>query len=510
MAKTNWRKRLYEMIPGILLLATFVGSLTLSFIRPLWVIYFVIAFDLYWLMRVLHFIFYVSLSFSKYKKVIKIDWLEKVKTLPKWERIYHIIYLPTAGEPVEVLRSTFQSLAKSNYPKDRMIVVLGGEERLGNDFPLKAEQIVKEFGSLFYKLLVTIHPDGREGEIRGKGANSNWMGQRSKELVDALGIPYENLVVSYFDSDTCVHPQYYAYLSYRYLTHPNPTHVSFQPVVLYNNNIWESPAAMRVTAFATAFWLLTELMRPERMYTFSSHSMSFRALVDVDFWQKDIVTDDSRIFLQCFFRYNGKYAVEPLYIPVSMDTVYNPNYWKGFKSLYKQQRRWGWGVEHFPYMMMRFRENKQKNPAERIPWPKRFKYVWNLTEGMYSWASAPLLIFVLGRLPLWVASRSQTVSLVLVQNTPYVLAGLMNAAMVGLCVSALIGLLMLPPRPQTSPRWKYLMMLLQWILLPIALVIFGSIPAIEAQMRLMLGKKFHLGFFVTPKSRGDSAELKQF
>lgn len=495
MTPKSYKYRLLEMIPGLLIWTTLILSIVLSFIKPLWVIYFIIAFDLYWLFRVLHFIFFVNIAYFKFKNVQKTNWFERVKSYKNWERLYHIVYLPTAGEPVEVLRTTFQSLIESDYPNDKMIVVLGGEGRMEADFLPKAEQIKKEFENKVYKLLVTVHPDGLKDEMKGKGANAHWMGHRSKEMIDNLNIPYENLIVSYFDSDTCVHKQYFSYLAYKYLTHPNPTKASYQPAVVYNNNIWEAPAAMRVTAFGTIFWLLTELIRPERMYTFSSHSMSFQALVDVNFWQKDIVTDDSRIFLQCFFRYNGKYSVEPMYIPVSMDTVMDKSYWKSFKNLYKQQRRWAWGVEHFPYMMWNFRNNKL------IPWYKKLKYTWNLTEGMYSWATAPILIFVLGRLPLWVAGRGEESGSVIVQNAPFVLEWLMTAAMAGILVSAIISVLLLPPRPKHHPKWKYSIMLLQWILLPITLIIFGSIPAVEAQTRLMLGKKYHLGFFVTPKSR---------
>ncbi|MFH0779296.1 MAG: glycosyltransferase family 2 protein, partial [Parcubacteria group bacterium] len=447
------------------------------------------------LFRVSHFIFFVNISYFKYKKTIGVNWFAKVQTIADWQRIYHIVYLPTAGEPIEVLRATIQSLCASAYPLNKMIVVLGGEARLESDFLPKAEQIKKEFAEKFFRLLITVHPDGLVGEMKGKGANANWMGHRSQEMIDELKIPYDDLIVSYFDSDTCVHKQYFSYLAYLYLTNPNPTRASYQPAVLYNNNIWDAPAAMRVTAFGTIFWLLTELIRPERMYTFSSHSMSFRALVDVGFWEKTIVTDDSRIFLQCFFRYNGDYRVLPMYIPVSMDTVKDKSYWKSFKNLYKQQRRWAWGVEHFPYMMENFRNNKM------IPWYKKIKYTWNLVEGMYSWATAPILIFILGRLPLYVAGHGNDSSSVIVQNAPFVLEWLMTFAMAGIFVSAIISMLLLPQRPAHYNKWKYAVMLLQWILLPVTLILFGSLPAIDAQTRLMLGKKYHLGFFITPKIR---------
>ncbi|MBI4276287.1 hypothetical protein HY629_00410, partial [Candidatus Uhrbacteria bacterium] len=319
-----------------------------------------------------------------------------------------------------------------------------------------------------------------------------YAGHEAQKRIDTLKIPYEQVIVSAFDVDTVVHPQYFAYLTYRYMTHPNPTRTSFQPVALYNNNMWDSQAIVRVASFGTTFWLMTELARPDRLFTFSSHSMSFQALVDVDFWEKRIVTEDSRIFLQCFLYYDGKYEVTPLYIPVSMHTVTVESWWRSLVNLYKQQRRWAWGVEHFPYMLHHFRKNR------RIPWRTKLKYVWNLGEGMYSWATAPLLIFLLGRVPKYFATPELTRT-VLYQTAPSVLWWLMTAAMVGILASALVSLLLLPPRPETQPRFVWLIMILQWLLLPVTLVFFGSIPAIDAQTRLMLGK--YLGFWVTEKSK---------
>ncbi len=480
------------MFPGALLWAAFFVSILLSFARPLWIVYFIIIFSVFWMFRVVYFVFFLTHSWTKYRNAVATDWMAKVRAEANWGRLYHMVFLPTSGESLDVLRTTFESILKNSHPLEKFIVLLAGEERAKDDFLPKAEALEKEYGGQFAKLLVTVHPDGVEGEIKAKGANAHYAGKKAKEWVDEQGIPYENIIVSYFDCDTCAHPQYFACVAYHYLTHPNPMRTSYQPIALYNNNIWESMPIMRIAAFSTTFWLMTELARPERLMTFSSHSMSFRALVDVDFWQKDIVTDDSRIFLQCFMRYDGDYTVTPIFVPVSMDTVMTDGLWKSLKSLYKQQRRWAWGVEHFPYMAHHFQRNK------KIPLGKKVRFLWNHVEGMFTWAAAPILLFVLGRLPLLAAPTSLKDSVVL-QNTPFTLEKIMFVSMIGIMVSAVFSLLLLPAKTKPTGMWSRIVMVLQWIFLPVTLIIFGSFPATEAQTRLMLGKR--LGFFVTPKAR---------
>jgi hypothetical protein len=503
MFSDRTKYRILEIIPGTFVWLTFIGAIIFSFLKPLWVIYFVIAFCVYWLLRVFYFIFYLIISWKRFRQDIKIDWFEKLKKINDWEKYYHLIVLPTYQEPVEILRTTFQSLIASKYPPEKMIVVLAGEERDKERFLQNAEIIKNEFGESFYQFLVTLHPDNLSGEMKAKGANAHFAGWKAKELIDKLQIPYENIIVSYFDCDTCVHPQYFACLTYKYAIHPKRTRCAFQPVALYNNNIWDSMALMRVAAFGTTFWLLTELAKPDRLFTFSSHSIAFQSLIDVGFWQKDIVTDDSRIFLQCFIRYGGDFRVVPMYVPVSMDTVMVNGTWRSLVNLYKQQRRWAWGIEHFPYMVWHFSHNTLKTAqgeikVQPIPFFKKIKYLWNLSEGMYSWATAPILIFILSRLPFWFGN-GKFGETALFQSTPIILKWLLTAAMAGMLASAILFIFFLPPRPQKEKPFKFFIMILQWLLLPVTLILFGSVPATEAQTRLMLGK--YLGFRVTEKER---------
>lgn len=487
------RYRALELVPGLLVWTTFFSAILLSFIKPLWAIYIIIVFDFYWLVKVLYWILYLFHSYRRYKKESKINWLEKVRHLPRWEHIKHLIVLPTYKEPFEVLLTTFESISNVDYPLHKMMVVIGVEERDEENGSKNAQEIIKKYGSKFAHLTYSVHPYGIEGELPGKGTNSCWaLNHIKKEYIDPNDIPYEDVIVSTFDVDTCPDKQYFSHLTYKFLTHPKPLQTSYQPIAFFNNNIWRSNIITRVVSNSTTFWLLTELSRPERLFTFSSHSMSLKTLIAVGLWQKDIVTEDSRIFLQCFFHFNGDYTVTPMFTSVSMDTVEGKTIPETIKALYKQQQRWAWGVEHFPYMVWHFARNKG------IPFIKKLHYFFNLTEGMYSWATAPIIILLLGRLPFYLV-RSTERSTVLAQNAPFVLEKLMQVAMIGLFCTAILSVALMPKKPKELSALKYIPVFFQWILFPLTTIIFGSIPAIDSQTRLMLGK--YLGFNVTPKVR---------
>lgn len=486
--------RIFEMIPGAIVWFTFFVAIAISVVRPLWAIYGIILFDLYWLFRVVYFLIFVLYSHNRYRRSIRIRWFERLKGEKKeWESIYHLVFLPMSSEPLALVEETFRALLSSQYPKNKFIVVLAGESRCEDHFQTVAKEITRRYGDAFYRLLITVHPDNVPGEIISKGSNLHYAAGKAKGLIDELGIPYISVIVSTFDIDTVVHPEYFACLSHTYLSQPDPTRSSYQPVVLYNNTMWDSPAPMRLAALSATFWLLTELARPDRLFTFSSHSMSFRALVDVGFWENDMINEDSRIFLQCYLHYHGHYSVVPLYIPVSMDTVLAPTLVRSLVNLYKQQRRWAWGVEHFPYLCHAFLKDRA------IPLHSKIYRLWLQTEGMYTWATAPIIILILGYLPLLFAD-SVVKETVIAQNAPYILAWLMNFSMIGMFVLGLLSFFLLPPRPERHDPYKFLYMVAQWALLPVTIILFSALPAIDAQTRLMIGK--YLGSFnVTEKAR---------
>jgi hypothetical protein len=73
--------------------------------------------------------------------------------------------------------------------------------------------------------------------------------------------------------------------------------------------------------------------------------------------------------------------------------------------------------------------------------------------------------------------------------------------MLGIASSAILGIALLPPKPRWFKKRHYVLYVLQWAIIPVTLIIFGAIPGLEAQTRLMIGGRWRLGFWVTPKTR---------
>ncbi len=536
-------RRFYEILPAALAWVTIVLMFVLSWLVPIWVAVFIILFDIYWLLKTVYFSFHLRASYVLMRKNMKIDWLgelERLETnatnterlearvpffngmtegngqphpnlsydkergeqpvamngvLPSWHDVYHLVILPMYREPYEVVRESFESLLASHYPMDQMLVVLALEERAGELARETGDRIRAEYGDRFYKFLVTVHPKDLPGEIPGKSSNQSWAAERAQEeIVDRLQLLPEQVIVSVFDIDTQPFPEYFGRVTHAYLTVAEPLRAIYQPIPFFTNNIHDAPAPSRVASFSATFWQMMQQSRPERLTSFSSQSVPLCVVLDIGYWQRDIVSEDSRVFWQAYMRYHGDFRTEPIHYPVSMDANVGSSFWGTVKNVYKQQRRWGWGVENIPYMF----EGFSKDPL--IPKAKKRYWTWNILESFHSLATNSLMIFALGWLPLILGGHHFNTT-VLSYSLPRITRDIINISMLGISGSAVMGVILLPKKPGGISVMDYFWYIIQWALVPFTLTLLGAIPALEAQTRLALGGKYRLGFWVTPKTR---------
>ncbi|MDD3301849.1 MAG: glycosyltransferase family 2 protein [Patescibacteria group bacterium] len=520
--------RFFEIFPAFFSIATLLLLIIFSYFQPVWVAYFMIAFDVYWLLLVLYLAAFLVTSYFKLRKGKKINWQERCKKLSaetiinfptgadkelvkkiennedaittlsavgmRWEEVLQMVILPNATESPEIVRTCLRSIINDGFPLDKIIVVLALEERCGELAKEKGRLMQEEFGNSFRNFLVTYHPDGIEGELKGKGSNQAWAAKQAKaQIIDVEGLDSSKILVSVFDIDTILHPGYFFCLTHKFLTVSSPYRSSYQPIPVYHNNIWKASFFSRVAATSNTFWQMMMQVRQESLVTYSSHSMTYRALLDIGFWSTNMVSEDSRIFWNCLMFYNGDYRVEPLYHLVSMDITADQNIKLTAKSLYKQQRRWAWGVESLPYLAF----NSVKN-WRKIKKGKVLGHIVVQVYGFHSWATSALIIAVVGWMPMLLGGNRFNAT-VLSGNLPVISSFLMNLAMIGMILSAVISSLMLPKRPKEYSAWKNVAMLVEWICVPVTIIIFGAIPCLDAQIRLLRGK--YMGFWITPKIR---------
>jgi hypothetical protein len=484
--------RFLEILPGAASWISLVGMVLASIYAPFFAAYFIIAFAVYWVLKTAFLSYHLRHNWRRLKHHMNIDWRAMIERF-EYEHLYQLVILPFYNESEKVLDASLKALSEAHYDKKSMIVVLASEGRAGAEVQERAERMKEKWSATFGRFLVSVHPGDIEGEMAGKGSNATWAAEQArKEILDPHGLRYNHVLVSIFDIDTVVYPEYFNCLVWHFMTAPNPLKSSFQPVPVFNNNIWEASALARVVAMSSTFWEMIQQERPERMATFSSHSVSFQALYEIGFWQTNMVSEDSRIYWNLLMANNGKYDVIPLSYPVSMDANAAPTFWGTVKNIYKQHRRWTYGVENLVYVLYHFTKN------HRIPRKQRIKIALQQADGYWSLVTNPIMLIILGWAPIFFGGRvfHETV---LSYNLPIVVRDLLILAMFGLVISSIISLTLIPKRPEGKNRLLYIVMAFQWILVPFTMVVFSAIPGLDAQTRLMLGK--YMGFWVTPKHR---------
>lgn len=545
----RFAQRTLELIPGLLTWTTILGMFIGSWIAPVGAAVFVIVFDIYWIYLTVYVAFFSMMAYRGLRRGMRINWWERVvqvrdpgkyralllersahlrrvlceerlsfrerriirregRELERYanelralepirgqildyREIIHVVLLPTANEGPEIIEPSIRSISESSFPKSQIIILLATEEREPEETRLpKVRYLEEKFRGVFRDFIVTTH-EVAPGEMRCKASNAGYAARKLMTYLDDRDIDYKRVIFSNFDCDSVAHPEYFSALTYAYITDPERLKRAYQPLPMYHNNLWDTNAFVRVMVTGSSFWHMYQSTRKD-MVTFSSHSEPFDTLVRVNFWPVNMISEDSVIYWKALSYFHGDYKVTPIFLPISLDAVLAETYWKTLKNEYKQKRRWAYGIENFPVTM-------------RAIWPDRLMPLWKkvrvtieMIEGHYSWATAPLILALLGWLPLFLGGPAFNES-VLAHNLPFVTRILMTLAMGGLVIFMFLSFLMLPPRPKKYGPMRNVLMFAQWFLAPV-IALLGAIPAIDSQTRILL-KKYFGEFWVTEKIR---------
>jgi cellulose synthase/poly-beta-1,6-N-acetylglucosamine synthase-like glycosyltransferase len=483
-------QRLLEILPGFVSWNIILFPYWGIFVIPNVVAYFILLFNVYWFYQSLQIAITSIISHLKIQAAIKYNWVADLKSFPDWQKVRHIIIIPFVKEPLHILERTLNSLANQTLPRKQIVVVLATEGRVPEEERLpKINYLKKKYSKVFGNLLVSVHkltPEETIGKHSNQRAAAIWF---KKNYIDTKKFDLNYLTVTSCDSDHVFHPNHFAYLTFKFLDNPDRYQRFWQPAVMFYNNIWELPALTRVPNTLASIWDLSQLPRHDRLINAQNYSLSFKLLIQADYWDRDKIPEDWNIFFKAYFATRGKVEVEPIYLPLMADAAQSTSLLKTLKSQYEQQKRWAWGVSDDPTII------KKYFLTPDVPF---FDKTYRVLYALYAHISWPVNWFLITvGLTLPTILNPAFGRTTLGYMVPKVSSFVLTIALLFLLVMIFIDNFYKPKRVGKVSALRALLTPFEFVLMPIAGFFFSALPGLDAHTRLMLGK--YIEYRVTEK-----------
>ena len=477
-------QRALEVLTGSLTWALLTAPIWGAVLAPYNLALFLLLFNAYWLYKSTTMAGGALIGYRRLRAGQQVDWLSACRRLPAWDRVYHLVVVPTYREPPEVLEVMLDHLAAQDFPRANVSVVLAFEER-DEGARERATRLLDQFEGRFAHLWATFHPDV-EGELRGKSSNLAYSVRWAKRvLVDELGYPIEDVVVTVCDADSRLHPRFLSALTCKFLEDPDRRYRIWQPALLFYSNVWRIPAVARISAGLYSVWQLSRLVARYKLVTQSTYSLSLASCEEVGYWDVDVIPEDSRMFFKLFFAlgHRREVRVEPIFLPVMADAAEGPSFLSTLANHYRQTRRWAWGVSDLSYLVGRAVRQTD------VPFWARLRRVSFYAEEHVVWPTHWFLLTIGVNLAAWLAAGSWPGSPMAAMAAAS--SWLLTACLPSVAVIALIDQRLRPPRPAPAPWWDEIADLAAWVLLPAVGLVLTALPAVDAHTRLLLGTSLH-------------------
>lgn len=485
-------QRLFEIVPGFLTWSVLLSPLWLGKIAPYAVAFFLTFLAIFWVYRAFLHLIGVIIGYKRYKKEMEVDWFRKVQGLWGFEHLKHLIIIPCVNESYEVLESSFASIANQKYPPENIFIAFSVEEKNSKRVLANVEKIKRKFGDRLGTVWTFVHPQGIPGEAVGAAANRTWAGRRALEKMRELDLKTEDFLMTTFDADMRMHPQFLPRLSYAFLTEPDRMNRFYQTAVyLFDNNLWEVPPMMRIQANSITLAVLSSwVIEPHIKDTWSCYSVPLLTLIETGFWDTSLGVDDTPFYWNTLIRKKGNFEGNHFYVPVYADAVQDKGVIKTHVSQYKQLLRWGWGVITFPIAMKGFLTTK-------MPLSLKLSKLYHILEQYTIWRTVTFLI-TFGFLLLFLVNPDVRLTSV-GHQLPQITGIILTTAFIFLFPLTIFRARISKTMPKKWPWWKKFWGWLEGPLVIINLLTYTFIPYVDAETRLMVGKR--LEFWPTPKVR---------
>jgi len=480
-------RRLLEFFPGFVAWMIILSPLWGSLLIPTALTYFILFFDIYWLYKSLSLVVTASIASRKLSLAAKENWYKKAKKLPHVNEMNHVLIILNYKESVEKLSLTLDVLALQTFPAKQLHIVLAMEER-ETEAKHRGDFLIKKYAKTFGNIFATYHPDV-PGEVKGKSSNEAYAGRIAyKKLFEDGPLNIKYATISSVDADSIFDKQFFACLTYKFLTDPKPYNKFWQSAIVFHNNIWEVPAPTRITSFFGNLYRMALLVQGDRLLTHATYSLSMQLIKDVDFWDVDVIPEDYRIFFKAFYNKKGAIWVEPIFLKTSMDAALSNGYINSLKNKYHQERRWSWGVSDNPLFI------KWWLTVPDVPFIRKTFLMINVLMDHIMWPSYWFIITIAANVMAIINPVYSRTALGF--SLPQLAGSILSIALVALLAMLFIDYKNRPSNKHL-PFYRKVLFPLEFLLMPFVGFFLSALPALISHTQLMLGKR--LEYKVTDK-----------
>jgi len=485
---------------------------------------------------------YIQKLSQKYKNAL--DWEQLLKTdlknyelleNTKFADIESVIQAPVFAvynESSDIIVKSLKGIYNSGYRLENIYVFISQEARIGEEFNSKIRHEISqedwvntyniseknldivynqehfdldyensEFSKIKNKegkltIVFTQHPGDLVGEIKGKSSNEDWGGRQISLFVKANKIDPEKVILTSLDADSRVSKNFFRMLAFRYCLSPNKLQAGFQPLPVYSNNYFTANLFPRLVAANTTIWYMIQSSLLDELTFFANYCVPLVVLQKIDFWNREVIAEDSLLYAKCLTKFHGEFLVIPFYGTFEGNAVDGDDYIETLINQYKQLQRWAWGgIEGFPYKFKKFflePEGKKTDLRKRVK-----STILEFLNHFY-WSTSPIIFSVIVFLPQIIGDqkfKESTIQLNLWLFSQY-FAWL---SFIFLAISTYITFQHTAIRASKTFQTKWyhwLLLILQAAVSPLIFVFWGP-PALDVQIRGIFGK--YLGYWVTPK-----------
>lgn len=450
--------------------------------------------------------------------------------------VFHLPIFAVYNESFSVIKRSIQKIYESGYDLSKIVIIITQEARIGeeknqdlfqkiknldwtNTFNLSLFKEIdlvenlyqRKYNSILEKkkkisnfsikndrlnIIFTQHPDGLVGEIKGKASNEDWGARVGTLFIHSQKLNPKNILVTSLDADSKVGNNFFQMLSFRFCFTENRLNKGYQPLPIYSNNYLTANLFPRLVATNTTIWYMIQMSITDELHFFANYSVPLDLLIRVDFWNREVIAEDSLLFSRCFITLEGNFEVIPFYGTFEGDTVVGEDYFETVLNQYLQLQRWAWGgIEGFAYKFWYFFIDKK---GKSIDVRKRINLIRIEILNHFFWATSPVVFSVINLLPFFLSSREFRESPV--QYNLWVFSqyfAWISFIFLVICSYITFRYIFVKAKINEKSKWYHFITLtLQWVISPFIYILWAP-PALDVQIRGMLGK--YLGYWVTPK-----------